>query len=361
MHQRHHHVGGIFGHDAGRVRHQDAALPGGGHVDMVETRAIVGDQFQLLARCADQAGVDLVGDGRHQHIGPRMASASSSRDIRVSGSRNSTSNSSFRRVSTESGSVASRQHSGAELAWSLPRGLSKAVLGAGGGKRGGSQAPLRRVQARRTVPGAAQASAGRKGRCMRVWKMAVGVVLGAGAGPGMLLAAWPLRKDLPPPGPRLCPSLTGVQPRGQLPPRVVGCVTNLPLPRFVSPEGRRGQCPARPGADAPDRLGLHPPRHAAEDHRRIRKLAPGRGSGRRGRLGALLAAVGRAQRDRDAGHGRNPRCPRLRSAVVAQAEVGVSAHAGMPARLVPHLGSTGRRAGSQRPRFWGVAAGEVIE
>jgi len=37
---------------------------------MVHARAEVGDHLQLLARACDQFGVQLVGDGRRQHLGP---------------------------------------------------------------------------------------------------------------------------------------------------------------------------------------------------------------------------------------------------------------------------------------------------
>jgi hypothetical protein len=66
--QRHHHVRRILGRDAGGVRYQDAALPGGGDVDMVDPGAIIGDQFQLLSRLGQKRGVDRVGDRRDQHI-----------------------------------------------------------------------------------------------------------------------------------------------------------------------------------------------------------------------------------------------------------------------------------------------------
>ena len=44
---------------------------GGGDVDVVDAGAEVGDQLQLLAGRGDDAGVDAVGDGRHQHVGAR--------------------------------------------------------------------------------------------------------------------------------------------------------------------------------------------------------------------------------------------------------------------------------------------------
>ena len=38
-------------------------------VDMVDAVAEIGDQLHLLAGLGDHAGVDLVGDGRHQDVG----------------------------------------------------------------------------------------------------------------------------------------------------------------------------------------------------------------------------------------------------------------------------------------------------
>jgi hypothetical protein len=68
-HQRDGHVGGVLGHHARRVRHQDAALAGSGHVDMVDARAVIGDQLQLVTRLRQQRRVDQVGDAGHDHIG----------------------------------------------------------------------------------------------------------------------------------------------------------------------------------------------------------------------------------------------------------------------------------------------------
>ena len=39
------------------------------HIDIVDTIAEIGDQTKVLARLRQNAGVDPVGDGRHQHIG----------------------------------------------------------------------------------------------------------------------------------------------------------------------------------------------------------------------------------------------------------------------------------------------------
>ena len=67
--QRHRHVGGVFGQHARRIGDGDAALIGGGDVDIVDAVAEIGDQLELLAGLGEQRGVDLVGDGRHQHVG----------------------------------------------------------------------------------------------------------------------------------------------------------------------------------------------------------------------------------------------------------------------------------------------------
>ncbi len=67
--QRHGHIGGVLGQDAGRVGDGDAALNGGGDVDIVDAVAEIGDQLELLARFRQHRGIDAVGDGRHQHVG----------------------------------------------------------------------------------------------------------------------------------------------------------------------------------------------------------------------------------------------------------------------------------------------------
>jgi hypothetical protein len=103
QHQRHHHVGGVVGHHARRVRHQDAPLPRGRDVDMVHARAVIRDQLQPVARLPQHARVDPVGDAGHQNIGPVHRATSSGLLIGLSASFSSTSNSSFNRVSTASG------------------------------------------------------------------------------------------------------------------------------------------------------------------------------------------------------------------------------------------------------------------
>ena len=43
--QRHRHIGGVIGHHAGRVRHQNAALAGRRHIDMIHACAVIRDQL----------------------------------------------------------------------------------------------------------------------------------------------------------------------------------------------------------------------------------------------------------------------------------------------------------------------------
>ena len=67
--QRHGHVGGVVGQNAGRVGDGDAPAQRRGDVDIVDAGAEIGDQMQLLARLRDHMGVDAVGDGGDQHVG----------------------------------------------------------------------------------------------------------------------------------------------------------------------------------------------------------------------------------------------------------------------------------------------------
>ena len=54
----------------GRVGHDDAAPLGRGEVDMVDPGAKRGDQLESGPGCGQHLGIDSVGDGRHQDIGP---------------------------------------------------------------------------------------------------------------------------------------------------------------------------------------------------------------------------------------------------------------------------------------------------
>ena len=66
--QRHRHVRRIVGQHTRRIRHQYPALTRRGHVDMIDPRAVIGDQLEPVTRLRDQRRVDFIGDGRHEHI-----------------------------------------------------------------------------------------------------------------------------------------------------------------------------------------------------------------------------------------------------------------------------------------------------
>ena len=68
QHQQHRHVGGVFGQDRGRVGDGEARRIGGVDVDIVETVAELGDQFDALGQAGNQVGIDPVGDRRDQHV-----------------------------------------------------------------------------------------------------------------------------------------------------------------------------------------------------------------------------------------------------------------------------------------------------
>ena len=105
QHQRHGHVGGVFGEHAGRVGDGDAALHGGRDVDIVDAVAEIGDQLELFAGLRQHRGVDPVGDGRHQDVGGATASSSWACVIGLSSGLSRASNSSRMRSSTLSGSL----------------------------------------------------------------------------------------------------------------------------------------------------------------------------------------------------------------------------------------------------------------
>ena len=69
--QAHGQVCGVFGQHARRVGDRDAAGGGGGDIDVVDAGAEIGDQLKPVARLGDHLRVDAVGDGGHQHVGPR--------------------------------------------------------------------------------------------------------------------------------------------------------------------------------------------------------------------------------------------------------------------------------------------------
>ena len=67
--QRHGHVGCVFGEDARSVGDGDAALDGGGDVDIVDAIAEIRDQLQLWAGAGDEVPVDPVRHRGHEHLG----------------------------------------------------------------------------------------------------------------------------------------------------------------------------------------------------------------------------------------------------------------------------------------------------
>jgi hypothetical protein len=67
--QRHGHVGRIFGEHARGVGDSDAASHRRLDIDIVDTGAEIGDEFEPIARLADHCLVDAVGNGRDQDLG----------------------------------------------------------------------------------------------------------------------------------------------------------------------------------------------------------------------------------------------------------------------------------------------------
>ena len=274
--QRHHHVGGVLGHHAGGVRHQNAALPGGGDVDMVDARAVIGDQLQLFAGLRDQPGVDVVGDGRHQHIGARHGGGQLvAAHLGVGVAQLDVEQ--FLHPRLHRLGQASRDDNTQTLRW---HGSSRVfqrhrswgrVAGSGAVHKPRDEAKT----ARQAGPGVArqrQAGPGEGGDMrLKVLALASGLALALGLAIGAGMAALAARGD----GrrrsarPKAAAELLrrgedrrGLQARLRLRDQPA-------LAALCLAEGRRGQRPARPRPDAPDRLGVHPARHAAEDHRRI--------------------------------------------------------------------------------------------
>ena len=68
QHQGHGHVGRVFGQHAGRVADQNTPLPRSGHINVVDTRAVVRDQLKPVACLPQKARVNCIGDRRDQNI-----------------------------------------------------------------------------------------------------------------------------------------------------------------------------------------------------------------------------------------------------------------------------------------------------
>ena len=68
QHQRHRHVGSIFGEDTRRVGDGDGALARRVEVDVIDAGAEGSDESQPRAGLRQQAAVDAVGDGGNQYV-----------------------------------------------------------------------------------------------------------------------------------------------------------------------------------------------------------------------------------------------------------------------------------------------------
>jgi SH3-like domain-containing protein len=213
--QRQRYVGGIVAHDAQRVRHQDTALPGLADTDVVDARAVIGDELGLVPRLLQKPRVDLFGDRGHELIGATYWV------IRVSGPR---------KVSPKSGkrSVTTTLRCAACM---VPQPeASKLRLLMTNGKRGKAQAPV---------------DAGRKSMIGSGWAAWTAAALMAFAIP-----AWgqePMAAD----GLEVMPAALApdTAPAEKVVPRDLnrGSVTGLPLPRYVSLKTNEGNARRGPG------------------------------------------------------------------------------------------------------------------
>ena len=219
---------------------------------MIHPRAVIRDQLQPVARLRDQPRIDPVRERRHDHIslahGARQFLTAHRRVILAQGDIEQVAHPRLDRLgqaSRHDNTQAGRWHEAPPQAF-----ISRTLLPEWRRKERGTRTRL-------------QIDGQKSNGCDEITWLG-----GACAGPLALLC----RRR----GPR-----AGDQPAAS--------------PLRVH-EGLRGQCAARPQPHPPDRLGVQAPRHAADDHRRIRPLAARAGSRRRGRMGALHASVGGAHR-----------------------------------------------------------------
>lgn len=66
--KRHCQVGGIIGEHPRGVRNHDAFRLRRGQIDMIDARAIAGDEFEPWRGGSDDVCIDTVGNRWHQHI-----------------------------------------------------------------------------------------------------------------------------------------------------------------------------------------------------------------------------------------------------------------------------------------------------
>ena len=67
--QCHRHIGRVLGEDAWRIGDGHPSRQGGGHVDIVDAIAEIGDEFHLRPGEFNELGIDPVGHGWNDHLG----------------------------------------------------------------------------------------------------------------------------------------------------------------------------------------------------------------------------------------------------------------------------------------------------
>ena len=195
---------------------------------------------------------------------------------------------------------------------------------------------------------------------MRVWKMAAGAVLALGLG---LAVGYGLAfaQETAAAGAEVVPEVVPVsKPEDSCRPGF-GCVTNLPLPRFVSLKGDEGNARRGPGlTHRIDWVFTRPgmPLMITAEYENWRRVEDQDGAGGWVHY-SLLSGVRSVIVTLDMAEFRD--APDLRSAVVAQAEVGVI---GRVLECQPdwcRISADGQKGWVAKTALWGVAAGEVIE
>ena len=65
----HGHIGGVFGQNAGRIGHGNAARIGGGDIDIIDPGPEIGDQLERGSGARQKTRINPIGNGRDQHLG----------------------------------------------------------------------------------------------------------------------------------------------------------------------------------------------------------------------------------------------------------------------------------------------------
>ena len=156
------------------------------------------------------------------------------------------------------------------------------------------------------------------------------------------------------------PVKTGKPPEKQCLPDV-GCVTNLPLPRFVSLKGSEGNARRGPGLTHRidwifTRAGM--PLRITAEYENWRRVEDSEGAGGWVHY-SLLSGVRTALVTLDMAELRGD--PKTDAPVVAQAELGVVGRVLECGPAWCRLSLEGTRAWVQKSALWGVAADEIIE